>query len=66
MKIYVVVKYEDIEVIDPLTGEDSEVTTTEILNAYGSLQDAKFEAKYLKADNKLDNIAYDVVVTELY
>ena len=46
MKIFVVVRYKDIEVLNTDGGTDY-VTETEIIEAYGTKQEANFEAKYL-------------------
>ena len=66
MKIYVVVKYADVEVFG-LCGDSEYVTETEILEAYGNKQDANFEARYLTRQRSSfgDNIRYDVIETEL-
>lgn len=66
MKINIVVMYEDVEIINPNNGDIEYVTKTTNINAYGSAQDAKFEAKCLKDDNDLDYVTYDVEVVELY
>lgn len=66
MKIYVVVKYTDVETIDPSTGESEVyITQTELLEAYGNAQDAKFERGYLNRTNDKDNVVYDVEEIEL-
>ena len=66
MKIYVVVKYKDVEFLN-MCGDSEYVTETEIIEAYGSKQDANFEAKYLnnQRSSEDDNILYDVIETEL-
>ena len=66
MKIFVVVRYKDVEVLNT-EGDTDYVTETEIIEAYGTKQDAKFEAKYLnkQRSNLEDNILYDVIETEL-
>ena len=66
MKIFIVVKYKDIEVLNT-EGDPDYVTETEIIEAYGTKQDANFEAKYLnnQHSDEEDNILYDVIETEL-
>lgn len=66
MKVHVVVKYTDVETIDPKSGEETYITETVLLDAYGSRQDAKIEAKHLNAKRTDDNIQYDVQELELY
>jgi len=66
MKIFVVVRYKDIEVLNT-EGDTDYVTETEIIEAYGTKQDANFEAKWLnnqRSDEEY-NILYDVIETEL-
>ena len=66
MKIFVVVRYKDIEVLNT-DGDTDYVTETEIIEAYGTKQEAKFEAKWLnnqRSDEEY-NILYDVIETEL-
>ena len=66
MKIFVVVRYKDIEVLNT-EGDTDYVTETEIIEAYGTNQDANFEAKWLnnqRSDEEY-NILYDVIETEL-
>ena len=66
MKIFVVVRYKDIEVLNT-DGDTDYVTETEIIEAYGTKQGAKFEAKWLnnqRSDEEY-NILYDVIETEL-
>lgn len=65
MKIYLVVRYEDVEFINPLTNDEDVVTTTTIIQAHGTHQDANFEAKWLRGKNELSNVTYDVEETEL-
>lgn len=66
MKIFIVVKYKDVEVLNT-EGDTDYVTETEIIEAYGTKQDANFECKYLndKRTSDEENILYDVVETEL-
>ena len=66
MKIFIVVKYTDVEVFG-MCGDSECVTETEIIEAYGNKQDANFEAKYLnnQRSDLEDNILYDVIETEL-
>lgn len=66
MKIFIVVKYEDIEVLNT-EGDTEYVTETEIIEAYGNKQDANFEANHLNQQRSAleDNILYDVIETEL-
>lgn len=66
MKIFIVVKYKDIEVLNT-EGDTDYVTETEIIEAYGNKQDANFEANYLNQQRSTleDNILYDVIETEL-
>ena len=66
MKIFVVVRYKDIEVLNT-EGDTDYVTETEIIEAYGTKQDANFEAKWLndQRSDEEDNILYDVIETEL-
>ena len=66
MKIFVVVRYKDVEVLNT-EGDTDYVTETEIIEAYGTKQDAKFEAKYLSKQRSDEeyNIQYDVIETEL-
>ena len=66
MKIYVVVKYKDVEFLN-MCGDSEYVTETEIIEAYGSKQDANFEARWLnnQRSSEDDNILYDVIETEL-
>lgn len=66
MKIFIVVKYTDVEFLN-MCGDSECVTETEILEAYGNKQDANFEAKYLNQKRSAleDNIIYDVIETEL-
>mgnify|MGYP003443327753 CR=1 FL=1 len=66
MKIFIVVKRTDVEVLFGMCYDTDYVTETEILKAYGNKQDANFEARYLNQANKQDNILYDVIETELY
>ena len=66
MKIFVVVRYKDVEVLNT-EGDTDYVTETEIIEAYGTNQDANFEAKWLnnqRSDEEY-NILYDVIETEL-
>lgn len=66
MKIYVVVKYTDVETIDPMTGElEVYITQTELIEAYGNSQDANFERGYLNRTNDRNDVVYDVEVLEL-
>ena len=67
MKIFIVVKYKDVEFLN-MCGDSEYVTETEIIEAYGNKQDANFETKYLndKRTSEEDNILYDVVELELY
>ena len=46
MKIFVIVRYKDIEVLNT-EGDTDYVTETETIEAYGNKQDANFEARYL-------------------
>ncbi len=66
MKIYIVVKHTEVEVVR-MCGDTEFVTETEILEAYGNKQDANFEARYLNRQRSSfgDNISYDVIETEL-
>ena len=66
MKIYIVVKHTDVEVFG-MCGDSEYVTETEILEAYGSKQDANFEARYLskQRSSKDDNVVFNVIETEL-
>ena len=66
MKIYIVVKHTDVEVFG-MCGDTEFVTETEIHQAYGSKQDANFEARYLnrQPSSEEENILYDVVETDL-
>jgi hypothetical protein len=66
MKIFIVVKYKDVEFLNTC-GDSEYITETEIIEAYGSKQDANFEAKYLnnQRSSEDDNILYDVIETEL-
>ena len=66
MKIFIVVRYEDVEVLNT-EGDTDYVTETEIIEAYGNKQDANFEAKCLnnQRSDLEDNILYDVIETEL-
>ena len=66
MKIFVVVRYKDVEVLNT-EGDIDCVTETEIIEAYGNKQDANFEAKWLnnQRSDEEDNILYDVIETEL-
>ena len=66
MKIFVVVRYKDIEVLNT-EGDTEYVTETEMIEAYSTKQDANFERKYLndRRTSKEDNILYDVVELEL-
>ena len=66
MKIYVVVKYTDIEVTNKDSGYEDAITETEIICAYSSQQDANIERSHLNRANKEDNIIYDVIETEVY
>ena len=58
MKVYVVVKYTDVEVIDPATGEDTYITETSIVSVHSKKSDANFERVYLTRENKEDNVVY--------
>ena len=66
MKIFVVVRYKDIEVLNT-EGDTEYVTETEMIEAYSTKQDANFECKYLneRRTSKEDNILYGVVELEL-
>ena len=66
MKIFIVVKYKDFEFLN-MYGDSEYVTETEIIEAYGTKQDANFEAKWLndQRSDEEDNILYDVIETEL-
>ena len=66
MKIFIVVKHTDVEVLG-MCGHSEYVTETEILEAYGNKQDANFEAGYLnrQRSSEVDNVVYDVIETEL-
>lgn len=66
MKIFIVVKHKDTEVLNT-EGDTDYVTETEIIEAYGNKQDANFEANYLNRQRSAeeDNILYDVIETEL-
>lgn len=66
MKIYIVVKHTEEEVVR-MDGGSEYVTETEILEAYGNKQDANFEARYLsrQLSYKDDNVVYYVIETEL-
>ena len=66
MKIFVVVRYKDIEVLNT-EGDTDYVTETEIIEAYSKEQDAIFERRYLNEKRSAlgDNILYDVIETEL-
>ena len=66
MKIFIVVKYTDVEFLN-MCGDSEYVTETEIIEAYGSKQDANFEAKCLnnQRSSEEDNVLYDVIETEL-
>lgn len=66
MKIFIVVKYKDIEVLNT-EGDPDYVTETEIIEAYGNKQDANFEANYLnqQRSDEEENILYDVIEKEL-
>ena len=66
MKIYIVVKHTDVEVFG-MCGDTEFVTETEIHQAYGTKQDANFEARYLNRQltSKEGNILYDVIETDL-
>ena len=46
MKIYVVVKYTDIEVTNKDSGYEDAITETEIICAYSSQQDANIERSH--------------------
>ena len=59
MKVYVVVKYTDREVIDPTTGEETYITETEIVSVHSTKADANFNRVCLTQENKEDNVAYD-------
>lgn len=64
MKIYVVVKYTDVEVSTNF-GETNYVTETEVIEAYGNKRDASFEASYRDKNKIEDNVLYDVQELEL-
>lgn len=66
MKIFIVVKYKDTELLN-MYGDSEYITETEIIEAYGNKQDANFEANYLNQQRSAleDNILYDVIETEL-
>ena len=66
MKIYVVIKYTDVETFG-MCGDTEYVTETELVEAYGTKQDANFECKYLNSlrSGSEDNILYDVQELEL-
>ena len=66
MKIYVVVKYTDVEVLN-VFGDTEYITETELVEAYGTKQDANFECKYLNESRTAleDNILYDLQELEL-
>ena len=66
MKIYVVVKYIDVQVFG-MCGDTEYITETELVEAYGTRQDANFECKYLNDSRTSleDNILYDVQELEL-
>ena len=66
MKIFVVVRYKDVEVLNT-EGDTDYVTETEIIEAYSTKQDANFEAKWLnnQRSDEEDNILYDVIQLEL-
>ena len=66
MKIYVVVKYTDTEVMTRFDSHGHSITETEIICAYSSQQDANIERSHLNRANKEDNIIYDVIETEVY
>ena len=59
MKVYIVVKYTDWEVIDPTTGEETYITETEIVSVHSTKADANFNRTYLKRADEEDNVAYD-------
>lgn len=66
MKIFIVVKHKDTEVLNT-EGDTDYVTQTEIIEAYANKQDANFESNYLNRQRSAeeDNILYDVIETEL-
>lgn len=66
MKIYIVVKHKDVEVLG-MCGDTEFFTQTEIHQAYGTKQDANSEARYLnrQLSSKEGNILYDVIETDL-
>ena len=66
MKIYVVVKYIDVQVFG-MCGDTEYITETELVEAYGTKQDANFECKCLNDSRTAleDNILYDIQELEL-
>lgn len=64
MKIYIVVEREDVEVFN-CYGETDYITTTEVISAYGTLQEARCEAQWLNSKNVRESVVYDVEQTEL-
>ena len=66
MKIFIVVKYADVEVFG-LCGDSEYVTETEILEAYSNKQDANIECRQLSRQRAFEetSISYDVIETEL-
>ena len=59
MKIFVVVRYKDIEVLNT-EGDTDYVTETEIIEADGTKQEANFEASYPDEDED-----YDIAISNL-
>ena len=59
MKVYIVVKYTDREVIDPTTGEETYITETEIVSVHSTKADANFNRTYLKRADEDVSVMYD-------
>ena len=59
MKVYIVVKYTDREVIDPTTGEETYITETEIVSVHSTKADANFNRTYLKRADEDVGVMYD-------
>ena len=59
MKVYIVVKYTDREVIDPTTGEETYITETEIVSVHSAKADANFNRTYLKRADEDVSVMYD-------
>lgn len=65
MRLFVVVKFTDVKVIDSGHYNESWLTKTDIIYIHRNFYDATFKVKKLESENSYVNVMYDMTIEEL-